>query len=51
MRGWIERREGRKIFIRGTMHEGDTLCAEAEGVFIQPKTSIVEAALARHAAR
>jgi len=51
MRGWIDRREGRKIFIRGTMHHGDTLCSEAEGIFIEPKTSVVEAALEKFAAR
>ena len=51
MRGWIDRREGRKIFICGTMHDGDTLCAEAEGIFIEPRTSVVEEALAKHAAR
>lgn len=31
---WIERVEGRKIFARGTLHAGDTLCAEAEGIFV-----------------
>ena len=35
MRGWHDRTEGRKIFAKGTLHHGDTLCAEAEGVFIQ----------------
>ena len=34
MRGWVDRVEGRKTFARGTFHHGDTLCAEAEGVFI-----------------
>ncbi|GBD23332.1 hypothetical protein HRbin29_00993 [bacterium HR29] len=32
--GWIERVEGRKIFTRGTLHAGGTLCAEAEGIFV-----------------
>jgi len=32
--GWVERVEGRKIFARGTLHAGDVLCAEAEGIFI-----------------
>ncbi len=36
MRGWIVRRDGRKTWAKGTMHHGDTLCAEAEGVFIAP---------------
>lgn len=34
MRGWIDRVEGRKTFAAGTFHSGDTLCVEAEGVFI-----------------
>lgn len=33
-RGWVERVEGRKIFAKGTLHDGETLCAEAEGIFI-----------------
>ena len=33
-RGALERVEGRKIFTRGTLHAGDDLCAEAEGLFI-----------------
>ena len=35
LEGWVERIEGRKIFARGTIHHGETLTAEAEGVFIQ----------------
>jgi acyl-coenzyme A thioesterase PaaI-like protein len=35
MRGWHDRTEGRKTFAKGTLHHGDTLCAEAEGIFIQ----------------
>lgn len=31
---WVERVEGRKIFAAGTVSQGDTLCAEAEAVFI-----------------
>ncbi len=30
----VDRVEGRKIFAAGTLHAGDTLCAEAEGIFI-----------------
>lgn len=30
------RAEGRKLFSRGTLHHGDTLTAEADGIFIQP---------------
>ena len=35
LEGWIDRVEGRKVFARGTIHHGDTLTAEADGVFIQ----------------
>lgn len=34
LRGVFERVEGRKIFTSGTLHAGDRLCAEAEGIFI-----------------
>jgi len=34
MRAWIDRVEGRKTFAHGTFHDGETLCAEAEGIFI-----------------
>lgn len=33
-RGWVERVDGRKTFTAATLHAGDTLCAEAEGLFI-----------------
>ena len=51
MRAWIDRVEGVKTFIKGTIHcdhpAPDTLCAEAEGIFIQPKRSFVQDALDR----
>ena len=52
MRSWIEGEEGVKTFIKGTMHTTDPdgterLCAEAEGIFIRPKTSVLEHALAK----
>ena len=55
MRSWIDREEGVKTFIKGTMHTTDPdgtdrLCAEAEGIFIRPKTSILEQALERSGA-
>lgn len=34
LRGWIERIEGRKIFTHATLHNGETLCCEADGLFI-----------------
>ena len=33
-RGWVERVDGRKIFTKGTAHNGDRLCAEAEVLFL-----------------
>ena len=51
MRGWIDREEGVKVFIKGTMStdgpDGEVLCAEAEGIFIRPKVSVLEDALAK----
>ncbi len=35
MRGWHDRSEGRKVFAKGTLHAGETLCAQAEGIFVQ----------------
>ena len=34
---WLERVEGRKRFLRGTLHDGDILCAEATGLFVELK--------------
>jgi acyl-coenzyme A thioesterase PaaI-like protein len=34
MEGWLDRADGRKIICRGTLHAGDVLCAESEGLFI-----------------
>ena len=33
---WIEHREGRRVQSKSQVWHGDTLCAEADGVFIQP---------------
>jgi hypothetical protein len=30
----IVREAGRKRFVRGALHHGDDLCAEAEGLFV-----------------
>lgn len=35
LRGWHSRSDGRKIYAQGTMHDGDSLLVEAEGVFIR----------------
>ncbi|MFI1917536.1 PaaI family thioesterase [Nocardia sp. NPDC020380] len=32
--GWVEKWEGRKVFVRATLHDGDRLCAEAHGLFL-----------------
>lgn len=40
--GRIERIEGRKIFTTATLHHGDTLCAEAEGLFISMKPEVFQ---------
>ncbi|TQM11185.1 PaaI family thioesterase [Pseudonocardia kunmingensis] len=32
--GWFEKEEGRKRLLRATMHHGEVLCAEAEGLFV-----------------
>jgi acyl-CoA thioesterase FadM len=37
VRGWVEREEGRKRYLRATLHHGDVLCAEAEGLFVALK--------------
>jgi acyl-coenzyme A thioesterase PaaI-like protein len=31
---WVDRVEGRKIYVESTAHRGDTLCAQATGLFI-----------------
>jgi acyl-coenzyme A thioesterase PaaI-like protein len=43
--------DGRKVFAQGTMHAGDRLCAEAEGIFIlvDPDHFVQHTAEARHA--
>lgn len=33
--GWFEREEGRKRLLRAELRHGDTLCAEAEGLFVE----------------
>jgi len=34
VRGWFVSEEGRKRVLRAELKDGDTLCAEAEGLFI-----------------
>lgn len=40
--GRVIRVEGRKIFTEATLHHGDTLCAEAEGLFISMKPQVFQ---------
>lgn len=42
--------EGRKIFTAATLHAGDRLCAEAEGIFISVPPALFADLLARRAA-
>jgi acyl-coenzyme A thioesterase PaaI-like protein len=37
VRGWLDRQEGRKRFVRGELRCGDVLCAEAEALFVELK--------------
>lgn len=34
---WQDHHEGRRMHVRGTIHAGDTLTAEAEGLFVTPR--------------
>lgn len=45
-RGWCDRIDGRKIYTRGTLHHGDTLCAEASGLFIAMRPELFAKLLA-----
>lgn len=40
--GWVERVDGRKIFTKGTAHNGETLCAEAEGLFLSMPAELID---------
>lgn len=42
LRGYVQKVEGRKIFTYGTLHRGDVLCAEAEGLFISMNPEVFE---------
>ncbi|WP_267615697.1 PaaI family thioesterase [Gordonia bronchialis] len=34
-RTWAEKIDGRKVFIKGTLHDGDRLCAEMDALFVK----------------
>jgi acyl-coenzyme A thioesterase PaaI-like protein len=42
VRAWVDRVEGRRIMSRAEMYHGDTLTAEAEGLFVQPRPELAE---------
>lgn len=37
MRTWVETLDGRKAFVKGTLHDGDRLCADLDALFIALK--------------
>ena len=39
-RAWVDRIEGRRVMSRAEVWDGDTLTAEADGVFIQPRPDV-----------
>ena len=41
-RGWLDRVEGRKIYVQATLHHGERLCAEATGVFISMRPEVFQ---------
>ena len=41
-RGWVDRVDGRKIFTKGTAHNGETLCAEAEVLFLSMPPELMD---------
>jgi len=51
LEGWIERVDGRKTICHGTIHAGDRLCAESEGLFVAVDRTKFEGLLAEREAR
>lgn len=41
-RAWVERVEGRRIMSRAQLFDGETLTAEADGLFVQPRPEMAE---------
>jgi acyl-coenzyme A thioesterase PaaI-like protein len=41
-RAWVDRLEGRRILSKAELYDGDTLCAEADGIFVQPRPELAE---------
>ncbi len=42
LRAWVDRVEGRRVMSRAEMYDGDTLTAEAEGLFVQPRPELAQ---------
>jgi acyl-coenzyme A thioesterase PaaI-like protein len=42
IRAWVDRVEGRRIMSRAEIWDGDTMTAEAEGIFVQPRPELAE---------
>jgi acyl-coenzyme A thioesterase PaaI-like protein len=40
VRAWFHREEGRKRYVNGDMWAGDTLCATAEGLFVEMREGL-----------
>jgi acyl-coenzyme A thioesterase PaaI-like protein len=47
-KAWVERVEGRRIISKGEVWDGDTKCAEAEGIFVQPRPELAEQYFGHH---
>jgi acyl-coenzyme A thioesterase PaaI-like protein len=41
-RAWVDRLEGRRILSKAELYDGETLCAEADGIFVQPRPELAE---------
>lgn len=41
-KGWVEKVDGRKIFTKGTSHNGETLCAEVEALFLSMPVELMD---------
>ena len=42
VRAWVDRLEGRRIMSKAEIWNGDTLTAEAEGIFVQPRPELAQ---------
>ncbi len=42
LRAWVDRVEGRRVMSRAEIYDGETLTAEAEGLFVQPRPELAE---------